>query len=71
MAVEQPKQARGLSVPQLEGVYIQNRRGVLIQGTVYPIEITASKVVLQWVDNQTVKGELDNGVFYPHIKLNR
>lgn len=62
-----PCQARVF--PQLIGVYIQNRRAIDVNGLIYPLPIEASAYILTWENGKDVKGELSDGVFYPHVKL--
>lgn len=64
-----PSQARGHNIPQLTGVYIQNRRAIDVNGFIYPLPIEASMYVMTWENGKEVKGEVSNNVFYPHVKL--
>ena len=54
---------------QTEGCYVQNRRAISVGSTLYPLPIEASPLILTWKDGANIKGEISNGIFYPHVKL--
>ena len=52
-----------------KGKYIMNRRAVEVNSTLYPLPYDASPLVMSWNDGIEVQGEINNGMFYPHVKL--
>ena len=62
-----PKRTTPNQVERLVGVYIQNSRAIAYNGSLFPI--TYDMPQTEWQDGQVVKGEICEGVFYPHVEM--